>query len=127
LPPNLETMNLRLILRRNDEWLLSGSGSGSRIDNALWISHFIHLVRNAETKLPSLKNIGILIHGRDWPESEDGSLFEEVRKECSYANLKLRIMDEPFGTKVSYFQEQTKDWWLGRDRWYQRKPINYIH
>ena len=85
------------------------------------------LVRNAESQLPSLKNIGILIHGRDWPAAEDDFLFEEIREECLNAGLKLRIEDEPFGTKVPFFKEQTQDWWIGRDRWHQRQPLHYIH
>jgi hypothetical protein len=127
LPRGLETLNLRVILRRGEEGEPTGFGRRSRLDNNLWMSHLKGLVRNAETKIPSLKNIGILIHGRDWPESEDSFLFEEITEECLNARLNLGITDEPFGTKVPYFEEQTKDWWLGRDRWYQRRPIRYIH
>jgi len=127
LPPYLETLNLRVILRRSGAEAGSESGPPSRIDNTLWMSHLTELIRNAEKKLPTLKHISILIHGREWLAAEDHFLFEEVREECLNAGLKLRIEDEPFGTKVPFFQEQTKDWWLGRDYWHQRQPTQYIH
>lgn len=127
LPPNLEILNLRVILRRGDGEPPSELRPPSRIDNTLWMSCFMNLIRNAEAKLPSFRNIGILIHGRDWPSSEDSFLFEEITEECLNAGLKLKIKDEPFGTNVPYFTAQTKDWWLGRDNWYQRRPMHYIH
>jgi hypothetical protein len=128
LPPNLETLNLRVILRRADARPPSSeSDAPSRIDNTFFVLHLIDLVRNAEKRLPSLKNVGVLIHGRDWPGSEDDFLFKDIEEECLNAGLKLKIEDEPFGTKVPYFQEQTKNWWLGRDYWHQHKPLRYIH
>jgi hypothetical protein len=90
LPPNLETLNLRVILRQGDAGLPTESGPPSKIDNILWMSHFIGLVRNVGKKLPSLKNIGILIQGRDWPEAEDSFLFQDIVEECSNACLKLK-------------------------------------
>jgi hypothetical protein len=127
LPPHLETLNLRVILRRTDAEAGPGPDPPSRIDNTLLMSHFTELVLNAGTKLPSLKHIGILIHGRDWLVAEDDFLFEDIRQECLDAGLKLRIEDEPFRTRIPFFQEQTKDWWLGRDYWHQRPRMHYIH
>jgi hypothetical protein len=127
LPPNLETLNLRVILRRGEAGSPSESEGPSRIDNTLFMSDFIDLVRNAEKKMPYLKNVGILIHVRHWPGSEDDFLFKELDEECLNAGLKLRIEDEPFGTKVPYFQERTKNWWLGRSHWHQPRPLRYIH
>lgn len=127
LPPKLETLKLRVLVRRDDSGLPPKPAPPSRFDNTLWTSHFISLIRNTEKKLPYLKNVVILVHGRDWPPSEDIFLFKELEEECLNAGLKLRINDELFGTKVPYFQEQTKNWWLGRDYWYQREPLHYLH
>jgi hypothetical protein len=88
------------------------------------MSHFIGLVRNVEKKPPSLQNISILIQGRDRPEAEDSFLFQAIVEECSNVRLKLRIEEEPFGTKLPYFKAQTQDWWLGRDHWYPWTPMN---
>lgn len=125
LPPNLETLNLRIVLRLDDAGTISIAEAPTRFDNTLWLPHVLELIRDADKKLPLLKNIGILVHGRDWPDAEDSHLFKELVEECSSTELKLTIKDEPFGTKVPYFQEQTKNRWLGRDRWYQRKPMRY--
>lgn len=120
LPPSLQTLNLRVRIQQTE------STEKPHLDNTLWQDHVLDLIRRSEVKLPTLRNLGLLVMNHGWAgmrryeqpvdEREYECFFTEIRGECERVGLKFSLAPSPDEkTCIPYFQEQTKNRNPGRD------------
>jgi hypothetical protein len=116
LPQSLEELVLFVGISK-------GMGGETLLENQLWYSQFLSLIRVARDRLSILKKIELRIIGGPWrkhkecSEEVDRTLFVEAERLCKDAGINFRMGNaSPHGeTNIPYFLEQTKDRNPGRD------------
>ncbi|KUJ17264.1 uncharacterized protein LY89DRAFT_718006 [Mollisia scopiformis] len=116
LPPNLETLNLRVNIQIQK---LAQGESLYEFENVMWKGHVFDFIDRVKDELPSFRKLEIWIIGI-YLEKEKATdlivaLTEDISTKCKQAGIRFGAFTASWGTQVPYFQERNSMRNPGRD------------
>ncbi len=114
LPPNLETLNLRVSAHK-----LTKDQPSHEFENLLWKAHVFDMIERAKYQLPFLQKLCILITDINFTMEQDASLTttltDDIMERCRKVGIWFDVYAVELMTPVPYFQAQNEVRNPGRD------------